>query len=105
ANPAGAAKATELAHEIAGKGASNEIFELARHIAEAEIDLLQAMHLSSQELDILNLDPKLVKEVAVKLPDLSAQLVLIDRYERRALSRRKFAIREFDAVRRATSFP
>jgi len=34
------------------------------------------------------------------LPDLSKQLASFDRYERRALSRRKFAIREFVALQR-----
>jgi hypothetical protein len=37
---------------------------------------------------------------ATILFDVSADLAIMDRYERRALSRRKFAIREFDGARR-----
>jgi len=39
-------------------------------------------------------------KLATILSELSAKLLAMDRYERRALSRRKFAIREFDRVRR-----
>lgn len=35
----------------------------------------------------------------VSLAELANELAVLDRYERRALSRRKFAIREFDLAR------
>jgi hypothetical protein len=54
----------------------------------------------------LQLKPEGPQKVATILSDMSRRLVAMDRYERRALSRRKFAIRAFDAARRqAASAP
>jgi len=47
--------------------------------------------------------PQGAAKYAVILAELGAQLAAMDRYERRALSRRKFAIRAFDAACAATS--
>ena len=44
--------------------------------------------------------PQGPKKFVYILADLTKRLNAIDRYERRALSRRKFAIRELDALRR-----
>src|SRR5262245_35402234 len=79
--------AKELAHAIAGEGASLGILEPAGRVAEAQIDLVrirQARH------DLLAREPNRPKSSEI---DYLPKLIAMDRYERRALSRRKFAIR------------
>jgi hypothetical protein len=49
---------------------------------------------------ILAWTPKGPLKLATILSDMAQRLSAMDRYERRALSRRKFAIRAFDAARR-----
>jgi hypothetical protein len=106
------AEAKNLAREFAGQGASSKMLELADRFAAASLDLtrirrvrheLFRTNLSMEEMEILKTDPSRVKEFDTKLFELTEQLNLIDRYERRALSRRKFAIRELDALRRQTA--
>jgi hypothetical protein len=144
-----------LACEIAGTGATPEMHELARQIAEAQVDLrrvrsarhdllsgalcdpeydspaakrkksklaveaaklrarlklsprLRLMPLISQLLTSLEgsvqSSPEGPQKFATILADMTGQLAAMDRYERRALSRRKFAIRAFDATRRQTA--
>jgi hypothetical protein len=120
-----------LAREIAGPEANAEMRELARRVAEAQIDLRRVrwarhrllskalsnpsddaaanMREKSPERDdgsvgalarYLTTAPEGPHKVATILFEEVQRLSAMDRYERRAFSRRKFAIRAFDLARR-----
>jgi hypothetical protein len=128
-----------LAREIAGTDANGEIQELARRIAEAQIDLHLARRARHQLLsealtnpdyesevmirkkaaavircarsfgplapmpddvvEFLNSKPEGPHKFVVILADKARQLLALDRYERRAVSRRNRAVQSLDAAR------
>jgi hypothetical protein len=100
-----------LVREIAGPNSNAEIQKLACHVAEAQIDLCRVRHarhqLLSQALGDVYSGLLEIGQVAVLssagsdlLSQRTNQLMRLDRYERRALSRCKAAVRAFDEARR-----
>jgi hypothetical protein len=141
-DPSSSEEVEAVAREIAGIDANAEIQELARRVAEAQIDLRRVRYARHQLLSHALSNPyydsraNVREKVAVmrsllrwNAPDIpvaalvkfvtstpegpqkfatilsqeAKQLLAMDRYERRALLRRKLAIRAFDEVRRPPS--
>jgi len=97
-----------LARIIVGKATEDAgAQDLARRVVEAQIDLVRlrqarqalfARHMLERSAKLEGSD-----EFGAVLSNLSKKLTLLDRYERRALSRRKFAVRDLDAWQRVVA--
>ena len=101
ADPVLSKEVQELAREIAGSG-SPAVLQQARAVAEAQMDLVRIRrarhHLVAQ--NIASPNPALPEASLSDIPvEVLDRLLKIDRYEQRAISRRKFAIRRLDQAR------
>jgi hypothetical protein len=120
-DPAAIADKEALLRRVVSTAKSPELFGLAVRIAETDAELLRVRRVRHQiiEQHFLSEDPRNTtetaaslcaedastpdrhgtKDVALRLADRASQLERLDRYERRALSRRNRLIQDFDCLR------
>ena len=92
ADPLLSKEVIELAERIADGAPDPEIRELAVRIAEAQTDIQRVRDARHAVMGALIAEPG-------KAPEKTKELVALDRYERRAVSRRKSAILAFGVER------
>jgi hypothetical protein len=95
-DPATAGAAEALARHIAGDGAGPAAMALARAFAEAQIDLDRVRKVRRHVLGHLVADPDDGAWGEVDRPAVLRRLRRLERYEHRALARRRRAIRAFE---------
>ncbi|MBV9636398.1 MAG: hypothetical protein JOZ40_17390 [Methylobacteriaceae bacterium] len=96
-DPARAAAVAELARRIAGPQAEPGLLGAALRLAEAEIDLQRVRRYRFDKFgEKPRYDPG--ETTASMVVGCLHELAALDRYERRARARRRFAIRAFDAA-------
>jgi hypothetical protein len=97
-------------HDLISRAFSNPHFRPGkglhawiRQLAKAGAYIKQGLALPQDLREAIEVKPQGAEKLALILSDASAELARMDRYERRALWRRKYAIREFDAARAAAA--
>ena len=93
ADPVRAAQVEALAQCIAGPQSSTNLVALASQIAEDQIDLVRVRQVRRDLIESYwsQTDER-------KISQLAQRLEVLDRYERRSMSRRNRAIQTFDTV-------
>ena len=102
-DPAAQDRIAALATALAGEGASSAVRAQAALVAEAQVELHRARtaqtHLQGRWMDAL----ETLRSAPAVAPgeEIAAHLARLDRYERRALSRRRTAVQRLGELRTA----